>query len=182
MMVSKAARRYAKALLQSALEKNKLGEIEKDIRFIQNTLDDSRELKVFLRSPVITTENKLKGLNSIFGKKVSDETKSLFRLLSEKRRESLLAEICTGFIQLYNDHQGLIQVEVETAYPMSDSQKKELQKELSEKTGKKVQMNVVENKELIGGLVIKIGDTVIDGSVKHKINKLKKQFAVGTAV
>lgn len=182
MMVSKAARRYAKALLQSALEQDKLGEVEKDVRFIQSTIDDSRELKVFLRSPVIKSEDKLEGLLAIFGSHVTDELKSLFRLLSEKRREDLLADICSGFIKLYNEHQGIIRVDVETAYELKDTQKQALHKELTEKTGKKVKMNVSENKDLIGGLVVKIGDTVIDGSVKYKINKLKKQFAVGTAV
>lgn len=181
-MVSKAARRYAKALLQSAIEQNILGDVEKDIRFISKTLSDSHELKVFLRSPVIKGEDKLRGLTSIFGSHISKETMGLLNLLAEKNRENLLADICTGFINLYNDHQGIIKVDVISAMELDKKQKKTLQDELSDSTGKKVDMSLSVDKSLVGGLVVKIGDTVIDGSVKHKIRMLKNQFAVGTAV
>lgn len=181
-MVSKAARRYAKALLQSALEQNILGDVEKDIRFISKTLNDSHELKVFLRSPVIKGDDKLKGLTSIFGKHVSKETMGLLSLLSEKSRENLLEDICTGFINLYNAHQGIIKVEVLSAMELDKKQTKSLQNELAESTGKKVEMDLSVDESLVGGLIVKIGDTVIDGSVKHKIRMLKNQFAVGTAV
>jgi len=181
-MVSKAARRYAKALLQSALELDKLGKVKNDIRFIYETVEDSNDLRVFLKSPIIKSEDKLKALSSIFGKHISKETMDLLRLLSEKRRENLLKDICTGFLQLYNEHQGIIQVDVVSAFELDTKQKKVLEDELVEKTGKKVEMDVTVNSNLIGGLVVKIGDTVIDGSVKHKIRMLKNQFAVNTAV
>lgn len=181
-MVSKAARRYAKALLQSALEQDKLGRVEKDIRFIHQTIDDSNELKVFLNSPLIKSEDKLKALTSIFGKHISKETMDLLRLLSEKRRENILKDICTGFIDLYNEHMGIIRVDVTSAYELGEKQKSALRDELAQKTGKKVEMDITVNQNLIGGLVVKIGDTVIDGSVKHKIRMLKNQFAVNTAV
>lgn len=181
-MVSKAARRYAKALLQSALEQNMLGVVKEDIQFINETLEDSNELKVFLKSPIIKSEDKQKALSSIFKKHISKETMSLLQLLSEKRRENLLKDICAGFIQLYNEHQGIIRVEVVSAYELDSRQKKALEEELVEKTGKKIQMDVTVNNNLIGGLIVKIGDTVIDGSVKHKIRMLKNQFAVNAAV
>lgn len=181
-MVSKAARRYAKALLQSALEQNILGDVEKDIRFIDKTLSDSHELKIFLRSPVIKSEDKLGGLTSIFDSHISKETMGLLNLLVEKGRENLLADICLGFINLYNDHKGIIKVDVVSAIQLDKKQKKSLLDELSDSTGKKVDMNLSVDESLVGGLVVKIGDTVIDGSVKHKIRMLKNQFAVGTAV
>lgn len=181
-MVSKAARRYAKALLQAALEQDKLDRVEKDIRFISNTIDDSNELRVFLRSPVIKSEDKLQGLSSIFGSRISKETMELLRLLSEKRREHLLKDICTGFLQLYNEHQGIVEVDVISAFELDQKQKKELQHELVDLTGKKVKMNITVDNSLIGGLIVKIDDTVIDGSVRHKIRMLKNQFAVNTAV
>lgn len=181
-MISKAARRYAKALLQSALAQDILGDVENDVRFIQKTLDDSHDLRVFLRSPVIKSEDKLKALTSIFGNHISKETMSLLRLLSEKRRENLLKDICIGFIQLYNEHQGIIQVDVISAFELDSQQKNALKNELIESTGKKIEMDVTVDHNLIGGLVVKIDDTVIDGSVKHKIRMLKNQFAVNSAV
>lgn len=181
-MISKAARRYAKALLQSALEQDILDDVEKDMRFILNTLDDSRELVVFLRSPIIKTEDKQQVLSKVFDDHISKETKSLLMLLSEKNRENLLGDICKGFINLYNQHKGIIQVGVTTAYELNDSQRKKLQKALVSSTGKKVEMTINLDEEIMGGIIVRIDDTVIDGSVKYKIRKLKKQFAVSTAV
>ncbi|WP_340104836.1 ATP synthase F1 subunit delta [Rhodohalobacter sp. 8-1] len=181
-MISKAARRYANALLQSALEQDILDDVEKDIRFILNTVQDSRDLVVFLKSPIIKTEDKQDVLSTIFHEHISGETKSLLRLLSEKNRENLLEDICQGFIQLYNKHEGIIQVDVTTAYELSKSQTDDLLKALASSTGKKIEMNVTVDEDIIGGLIVRIDDTVLDGSVKHKIRKLKNQFAVGTAV
>lgn len=181
-MISKAARRYAKALLQSALEQDILDDVEKDIRFVLNTVEDSRELVVFLKSPIIKKEDKQQALSKIFGEHISDETKSLLRLLSEKNRENLLEDICLGFLDLFNEHKGIIQVEVTTAYELGDSQRDELQKVLVSSTGKKVEMNVTVDPEIIGGVIVRVDDTVTDGSVKHKIRMLKNQFAADAAV
>lgn len=181
-MISKAARRYAKALLQSALEQDILDDVEKDIQFILNTVQDSRELVVFLKSPIIKTEDKQDVLSKIFDEHITGETKGLLRLLSEKNREGLLEDICKGFVNLYNQHKGIIQVEVTTAYELSSSQTDDLRKALASSTGKKVEMNVTVDSDIIGGIIVRIDDTVTDGSVKHKIRKLKNQFAVGTAV
>jgi len=181
-MVSKVARRYSKALLQSAVEQNILDKVNKDIRFILKTVSDSRELRVFLKSPIIKSEDKLSALSEIFKKHISEQTMVLLRLLTEKKREKILQDICLDFVQLYNEHQGIIQVEVSTAYKLADSQQKDLLQSLEASTGKKVEMELHTDPELKGGIVVKIGDTVIDGSVKHKIRKLKNQFAVGTAV
>jgi F-type H+-transporting ATPase subunit delta len=181
-MISKAARRYSKALLQSALEQNILDDVEKDIRFILNTVQDSRDLVVFLKSPIIKQEDKKTVLSKIFDDHILRETKGLLRLLSEKKREMLLEDICEGFIELYNKHNGIIQVDVTTAYELSESQRKDLQKALASSTGKKVEMHVALDPSIMGGIIVRIDDTVLDGSVKHKIRKLKNQFAANAAV
>jgi|AntRauTorcE11897_2_1112592.scaffolds.fasta_scaffold00265_3 F-type H+-transporting ATPase subunit delta len=181
-MISKAARRYSKALLQSALEQDILDDVEKDVRFILNTIQDSRDLVVFLKSPIIKQEDKQDALSKIFDDHISGETISLLRLLSEKRRENLLEDICNGFIRLFNQHKGIIQVYITTAYDLGEAQQKELHTALVSSTGKKVEMHIALEPEIMGGIIVRIDDTVLDGSVKHKIRKLKNQFAVNTAV
>ena len=94
----------------------------------------------------------------------------------------MLKDICIGFIELYNEHEGIIRVDVTTAYDLNDSQRKELLDALSTSTGKNVKMDHKVDKEIIGGVIVRIDDTVLDGSVKHKIRKLKNQFAVTAAV
>ncbi len=91
-------------------------------------------------------------------------------------------DICRDFIQLYNQHMGIIQVDVSTAFKLDNDQIELLKDKLVQSTGKKVEMDIHLRPDLIGGLVVKIDDTVIDGSIKHKIRKLKNQFAVNSAV
>lgn len=181
-MISKAARRYAKALLQSAVEQDILDEVQADMQFIQNTVEDSKDLMVFLKSPIIKPVDKQQVLTAIFGKHISNETKGLLRLLSEKHREGLLKDICRGFFELYNEHQGIIHVQVTAAYEPDEKQKSSLQKELEESTGKQVEMDLSIDPSIQGGLIVRINDTVLDGSVKHKIRMLKNQFAAEAAV
>lgn len=181
-MISKAARRYANALLQSAIEQKNLDDVVDDIRFIRNTLDGSRDLIVFLRSPVIESEVKLSILLSIFKSHISELSIQLLKLLSEKNREALLPDLCEGFIELYNNHCGIVKIDVTTAFEMDQKQQNSLHQQLEKRTGKTVKMHVDVDSGLVGGLVVKIGDTVIDGSVKHKIRMLKNQFAVDAAV
>lgn len=181
-MISKAARRYSKALLQSALEQDILDDVVNDVRFILATVKNSRELTVFLNSPVITPEDKKQALSSIFDEHISKETRSLLRLLSEKQRENLLQDICLGFIKLYNEYKGIIQVDVTSAFELDEKEKKSLHEALIQSTGKKVEMDVQIDPDIMGGIIVKIDDTVLDGSVRHKIRKLKNQFAVTTAV
>lgn len=179
-MVSKAARRYANALLETAVGDSSLEQIKEDMLMIQNTLRNSEELRVFLRSPVIKKAVKKNALEAIFKDKIQEQTFSLIEILSEKGREDLLLEISTGFIDLYNEHHGIIEVDVQTAFDLTDDQKDSLQKTLEFTTGKKVQMNLTTNEDLIGGLTVRIDDTVINGSVKYKLRQLKDKFTAAT--
>lgn len=179
-MVSKAARRYANALLETAVGDSSLEQTKEDMLMIQNTLRNSEELRVFLRSPVIKKAVKKNALEAIFKDKIQEQTFSLIEILSEKGREDLLLEISTGFMDLYNEHHGIIEVDVQTAFDLTDDQKDSLQKTLEFTTGKKVQMNVTTNEDLIGGLTVRIDDTVINGSVKYKLRQLKDKFTAAT--
>ena len=176
MSVSKAARRYASALLETAKDQKSVENTLKDILFIKNTIDNSKDLLLFLKSPVIKPDDKEAVLKSIFEKHVSKLSNEFVKLVSTKERTELLPEIVVAFIQEYNEHAGIIEVEVRTAKTLDDTQVKELQKVLEKTTSKKVEMNLKEEAELKGGLLVKIQDTVIDGTVKHKLEQLEQTF------
>tara|TARA_R110000868_G_scaffold37111_4_gene131317 strand:- start:2841 stop:3389 length:549 start_codon:yes stop_codon:yes gene_type:complete len=176
MLVSKAARRYATALLETAKEQNVVEETLKDILFIKGTIDNSKELLVFLKSPVIKPSDKEAALHSIFGKNVSKLTNEFIKLISAKERTAILVEIVSAFIEQYNEFAGIIEVEVRTAKSLDSEQIKELKKVLEKSTSKKVEMNLKEQLDLKGGLLVKIQDTVIDGTVKHKLEQLEQMF------
>jgi F-type H+-transporting ATPase subunit delta len=175
-MSSKAARRYASALLGFALETQKLSSVLSDIEFVKLTVDSSRELVVFLKSPIIREDKKISVVSEIFKSKVSNETWKFFELLSDKSRLGLLPDVATAFLQAYNKHAGIIEIDVFYAEKPDAAQLESIKKALEIKTGKIVKLSVYHDADLIGGMVIKIEDTVIDGSVKNKLQQLEHLF------
>lgn len=180
-MSTKAAKRYANAFLGLALEKDILEKSREDMLLIKNTIDGSSDLQLFLKNPIIKKDQKKKAVKTIFEGKIQDVTFEFYNLLARKDRENLLEEISTKFIELYNQHQGIIKVGVTSAKKLDDSQLKELEKNIEESTGKKVEFETDVEEELIGGLKIRIEDTVVDGSVKFKLSQLKDRLT-STAV
>lgn len=176
MLITKAARRYASALLQVAEERNEVETILEDINLIKDTLEGSRELVVFLRSPVIKYDDKAAVLNTMFGDKVQKPTQLFLGLLARKNRIQILDEITHAFIELYYEYAGIIRVDVVTAGKLDKEQQRSLQDMLENKTGKKVNLQLSVDKALKGGMSIRIDDTVIDGTVKHKLEQLENLF------
>jgi len=173
MLITKAARRYASALLQLAREREEVDAILEDVQLIKNTLDGSRELVVFLRSPVIKFDDKLEALDKLFSDRVHEATDKFLDLLARKNRVNLLDQIVEAFIQQYNEYAGIIEVDVYSAYELDDSQEESLRDALEKKTGKTVYMKVSKDETLKGGIAVRIEDTVVDGSVKHKLEELE---------
>lgn len=174
MFISKAARRYASALFELAKDQEELQEVLADITDIHQTVEGSKELVTFLRSPVIKIEDKSEALQTLFFEDIQPSTKLLVRLLSQKDRVELLPQIAQAFINKYRDYAGIITVEVSVARGLSENQQSELRKSLELKTQKKVELNITCDESLRGGMAIRIGDTVIDGTIKHKVAELEK--------
>lgn len=172
-MSTKAAKRYANAFLGLALEKDILENTREDMLLIKNTIDASSDLQVFLKNPIIKKDQKKAAVKQIFEGSVQDVTFEFYNLLARKDRENLLEDISNKFIELYNQHQGIIKVGVTSAKKLEEAQLKALKKSIEQTTGKKVEFNTDVDEELIGGLKIRIEDTVVDGSVKFKLSQLK---------
>lgn len=176
MLVSKAAHRYAIALLESAKEQDSVKNTLKDVLFIKDTIEGSKELRIFLKSPIVKPEEKQKALKSIFDGKVSKEVSQFVGLITQKGREDILDEITAAFVNVYNKDAGIITVEVRTAKALETGQITELTKMLERTTSKKVTLDLIEQEELRGGISVKIDDTVIDATVKHKLEQLETRF------
>ncbi len=180
-MSTKAAKRYANAFLGLAIEKDILEKAREDMLLIKNTIDASSDLQLFLKNPIIKKVQKKAAVKEIFEGKIQDVTFELYNLLARKDREALLENISNKFIELYNQHQGIIKVGVTSAQKLDDAQLKALKKKIEQTTGKKVEFKTDVEEELIGGLKIRIEDTVVDGSVKFKLSQLKDRLT-STAV
>ncbi len=176
MSLFAAARRYANAFLETAVEAGKLETAKEDMLSIREALQSTKELQLFLKSPIIKKAQKKAVISSIFEDRVDPLTYRLLTLLLQKNREELIEDISREFIRLYNHHHGIIDVEVSSASEINTKQMNALIKQLESTTGKKINISPVLKEDLIGGLKIRIDDTVIDGSVKYKLNQLKERL------
>ncbi|MEX0773875.1 MAG: ATP synthase F1 subunit delta [Balneolales bacterium] len=180
-MSTKAARRYSSALLTLAGEQKKTGTILKDIEFINKTIQDSRELSLFLKNKIVNQDKKQAVLTELFKKKVSDLTWEFVAFLVSKNREELLFDATKSLLADYNEAAGIVDVHVYYTDDMKPGQVEELQSILEKKTGKTINLILKRDVSLKGGLTVKIEDTVIDGSIKNKLKKLESLF-MGSAV
>jgi F-type H+-transporting ATPase subunit delta len=178
MSNTRIARRYAEAFLLAAEEqKTLLKKVGDDFLKLRDLLNESHELQLFLKSPVIKTEKKQAVLAALFEKKVQPLTFVLLQLLAEKGRESSLPEIIETFFLLRDEKLGIMNVHVKTAVEFTRQQKNELEKHFELSSKKKVQVDVQVDPALIGGFVARMGDTLFDGSIKRQLELLRQRFA-----
>jgi len=179
MVSSKIANRYAYSLLENALDKNNLDKVYEDISLLINTFNSSDELKRTVESPVIKPELKKSILDEIFSKHLDKDTINFIHFIVNKKREDVLYAIAERFIELRNEHLGIVELDVKTAYVFSDDQKQVLKKKFEKMLRKKINLNFIIDKNLIGGFVAQVNDTVYDASLKHQLELLKKEFKQG---
>ncbi|MEX0929510.1 MAG: ATP synthase F1 subunit delta [Balneolales bacterium] len=180
-MSAKAARRYSTALLSLAAEKQQTDQVLKDIGFIRRTILDSRELTLFLDSKIINQDKKQAVLTELFYTQVSTLTREFLTFLVSKNREELLPDITKTLLFDYNKAAGILDVQIAHSGHVDENHLKSIKSVLEDKTGKKINFNLKKDASLMGGITVKIDDTVIDGSVKNKIKKLESLF-MGSAV
>jgi F-type H+-transporting ATPase subunit delta len=175
MNESRAAARYARAILDFAVEKKKTDVLEKDMRSILDTIGASKELREMLNSPVLKREIKKSALLSIF--KGSDAiTEGLIDLLLENKRISLLSEVAMKYIILNEDLKGEGVAYVTTAVPLSAELEKKVLGKISELTGNKIVIKNRIDASIVGGFILRVGDLQYDASISNKLNTIKREF------
>lgn len=182
MINNKISSRYARSLLDLAEDKNILETIYLDALTVISVLDMSRELRNLLVNPVIKSDVKLNVLNEILSGKISSDMLNFVRFIIEKNREDYLAGIMQKFIGLRNDKLGIVDVVVKTAVVFSDEQTVMLNKKLESILNKKVQMSFVIDKNILGGFIARVEDTLFDASIRNQLLNLKKQLMLGSTL
>ena len=176
MKGTRAAKRYAGALLGLASELKKVDSVSSDMRLLRNYILASHDLEVFFKSPIIGRFKKQEIVTSLFKKKMDELTFRFILLLINKGRESLVNPIAVEFGALLDDQLGIINAELKAPYQMDDKNKLQVERKLEELTRKKVRILFSFDKNLIGGFLAQIGDTVYDGSVRRQLELLKQQL------
>ncbi|MDI6827573.1 MAG: F0F1 ATP synthase subunit delta [Armatimonadota bacterium] len=176
MRLTVLARRYAGALFAAAKASDCIDLVESDLGLVTYSLENVPQLAEVLKQPLIPIERKKEIVKDIFSGRVQELTLDFLDLVIEKRREFILTEVEKEYVKLANEYRGVLPIKVTSAVPLTSDEKSMLRTKLEAFTGKRVELELHEDPSLIGGLVVRIGDTVIDGSVKGYLESLKNQM------
>jgi F-type H+-transporting ATPase subunit delta len=175
MKSTKAAGRYAKALLELALDQQKIEVIENNMQQIISVATEAHDFQVFLSSPLIKVDKKLEVIKSIFGN-FDELSISFLEMVATNRRESLITEIASAFLAQLKEHRGIVPVTIISAKPLDAQTKAQITSKISASI--KGTLEITENldESLIGGFIVRMGDHQIDASVSNQLNRLKQEL------
>jgi F-type H+-transporting ATPase subunit delta len=177
------AGRYAQALFDIASEekvlpqyKSMVDRIEGELKAVKDILDGNVELQRLLYHPQITAKAKKELLDQLFKGKISEVTGNFLALLVDRRRETYFSDIVEEFVALANAQRGIMEAKVTTAVELNDTEKGELSSIMARLTGKKVQTSYDIDPSIIGGVIVRMGDKIIDGSIKTRLAAMKDRL------
>jgi F-type H+-transporting ATPase subunit delta len=171
------AARYAKAILDLAVEKDQLENVYNDMLLLREAFRVSRELVILLKSPIIKADKKKQILEAITTGKISPLTTAFNALLMTKQREAYLPEIVTAFVDQYKIYKGIQTVRLTTAVPISEQLKQDiLNKVRADRHVSQIELITEVKEQLIGGFVLEIGDELIDTSIAFDLHTIRQQF------
>lgn len=176
------AKRYAQALLSLAEKENQVDQIEKQLSDFLKLYRETPDLAKILNHPLVSRKKKQALLNKAIGKMVTPIMLRFIEVLIRKGRISFLLDIVTAYHKLADAWRGVVRVNVKSFYPLSPKQLNSLEQKLHARLvdTKKIIFETVVEHSLLGGLIIQIGDEVIDGSVAGQLNKLQQELLYRT--
>ncbi len=177
MSDSVIAYRYAKALIDLAIQQKVVEDVNKDMSFFKTVCDENRQFLKVMANPIVRHDKKLGILESVFKNNVSDVTYSIFSVLTKKNREKLIYVIAVEFEKLYNKLNKIEKASVSTVSELSKEQREAFLKIVADATGHQVHLEESINPSLIGGYLLKVGDAQVDTSMRKKLNDLKLDLA-----
>ncbi len=177
MAGARAAIRYAKAVLSLASDRNTTDVVNNDMKLIANTIAESKDLSDTLQSPVIGSSIKKSILLEVF-KDANKTTLNLIDLLVSNNRVNILGRVAKKYNQLFDESKGIELATVTTAVAISDALKQQVLAKAKELTGKDVAVENIIDESIIGGFILRVGDTQYNASISNQLNKLKREFTL----
>ncbi|MEO0341826.1 MAG: F0F1 ATP synthase subunit delta [Pseudomonadota bacterium] len=168
------AARYATAIFDLAKEMKNIPALAKDVIALEDALAGSVDFSAMIASPIYSREEQASAIGALAsGMNLSDMMGKALMLMAQKRRLFVLSALLTQLKRLIAEEKGEATAEVTSAVKLSAAQKDALAKSLSEKVGKKVQIDASVDKDLIGGMIVKVGSRMIDSSIRSKLANLE---------
>jgi F-type H+-transporting ATPase subunit delta len=171
-----AQRMYARALFEAAREEGRLEQVAADLAALAGAFDEIPELRAFLRNPQVDPAGKAEVLEAISAG--ADElVRNFVRVVAEKGRAGELAEMNREFEALFAQEQNRLAVELTTAYDLSDDEARSIVTAIEKASGRSVEATRTVDPDLIGGIVLKVGSFLADGSVRGRLERLRRELA-----
>jgi ATP synthase F1 delta subunit len=167
---------YARSLFEAAMDAGSLDEVREQVGQVADAIGDDRDLQVFFFSPYLTSDEKKDGLR----KAISDAepiVQNFLELLIENHRMPALFRIRREFDHLWEHENKLLPVQITSAVELDDEVKAQIIDRIAQQTGQKVESSSSVDPDILGGLVVRVGNTVLDASIRHRLEQLRKQVA-----
>ncbi|RJQ33156.1 MAG: ATP synthase F1 subunit delta [Actinobacteria bacterium] len=169
---STSIKAYAKALLDIAKAEGKLAEIKNDLFQVSQLFKQQSDLWSFLNDNQMPADKKSKALKEILGDNVQDLTLNQLDFLIDQGKQKLIFDFVEKFNQLVEIEENKVTAEVTTAVPIEAAEQEKIRAKLKKETGKEIELRLIVDKDIVAGLVIKIGDRVVDASVRNRLAQL----------
>lgn len=167
------ARRYAQALYEIAVAKNIVDALEQELKDVSAVIEGSRELQKVLYHPQIPGAEKKELLAKIFAGQISETAANFLALVVDRRREANISDIIEEYVHLANIARNIEEAYITSATEMTDNDKSALDKVLAKLTGKQIRPAYAVDSSLMGGVVVRYGDKILDGSLKSRLEALR---------
>ncbi len=175
-MAEIVSKRYAKALFDVCIEDNSIDKVQEDVLQIVNLYNEEEDFKTVMNHPNLSSDDKMNIIKNSFGDNMSKTLYGFFNVVLTKNRESFIYEIFTSFLELVDIYKGVTTATVTTPFELTAEKIELIKTKLSNQLNKKVNVVVVLDKSLIGGLVINVDGMLFDTSIKSSINNLTNKL------
>ncbi len=175
MKSTKAASRYAKALLEIAIDQKKVDSILGDMNFISQVSTESNDFTMMLSSPIVKSDKKQTIFNIIFDQ-FEKESKDFIQLVLENRREEMLPAIAIAFDTLVKEYRGIVPITIVSAIKLEEATKEAILARVKAAVEGDLEVTEEIDKSLIGGFLVKMGDLHMDATVSNQFNNLKQRL------
>ncbi len=173
-MAKLIGKRYALALFDAGQELEKLDSFKEELNYITSVLNKESDLVSILEHPKISKKDKKELIVNIFGKNISEEIMNFLYIIIDKGREKNILDINKEYKYLYNEKKNVVEAVAVTAVPMDKSSQDKLTVVLSEKLGKTVKIQNQIDKTILGGVLLKMENKIIDGTIKGRLESMEK--------
>ncbi|MFD2615501.1 F0F1 ATP synthase subunit delta [Paenibacillus gansuensis] len=176
------AKRYAKALFELARDKGVIAQVENHLKIVVDTINSNKELDAFLKHPGVDSKAKFSVLQNAFGHELSGLVMDTLRLLISKGRETVLPELLKSYVTVAGEALGQADAVVSSMEPLTAEQSAEIAAKFGQITGKTIRIENVIDKSLLGGIQVRIGDRLYDGSLSGKLARLEQSLKQAQAL